>query len=152
MTKLQRVAKIVDWCVFSDLASSRKDLAEKLGYTESSLSQILNGKTGLSERFIKKLVIFDKHINPDWIETGEGCMVRDALTTNVSKVYGGGQSNVNGDNINGGVVTIGENDVVNLIALLKQKEDSLQKSQLQIDSLIDIISKLTNNSCARADI
>lgn len=57
MTEIERVTKVVDWLIFEKIVDSRRDLAEKLGYTESSLSQIINGKVNLSDRFIKKLSI-----------------------------------------------------------------------------------------------
>ena len=55
MTILERVIKVSEWLIFEKIVDSRRDLAEKLSYTESSLSQILNGKVNLSQKFIKKL-------------------------------------------------------------------------------------------------
>ena len=57
MTILERVIKVSEWLIFEKIVDSRRDLAEKLSYTESSLSQILNGKVNLSQKFIKKLSI-----------------------------------------------------------------------------------------------
>lgn len=67
LNDLQRVKKTVDWLIFEGKARNNKDLADKLGYTESSFSQILNGKVSLSERFINKLSIFSENINKDWL-------------------------------------------------------------------------------------
>ena len=39
MTDLERVIKIVDWLIFEKVVKSRRELAEVLGYTESSMSQ-----------------------------------------------------------------------------------------------------------------
>lgn len=59
---LKRVIKVIDWAIYKGIISNRKDLAEKLGYTESSLSQILNGKVNLSDRFINNLSNIDERV------------------------------------------------------------------------------------------
>ena len=83
-----RVIKLIDWLVFDGKIKNRRDLAEKIGYTESSFSQILNGKVKLSERFIKKLAMFDERINVVWLLSGEGSMIKDE-TVNIGEVSGG---------------------------------------------------------------
>ena len=80
MSDLQRLIKVIDWLVFERTVKNRRDLAVKIGYTESSLSQIINKKVPLSDKFIKKLVIIDKRLNPDWILTGEGSMIKNEET------------------------------------------------------------------------
>lgn len=82
-----RVIKLIDWLVFDGKIKNRRDLAEKIGYTESSFSQILNGKVKLSERFIKKLAMFDERINVVWLLSGEGSMFKDE-TVNIGEVSG----------------------------------------------------------------
>lgn len=77
MLDIQRVKKIISWLVFSKKINNNKDLAQKMGYTESSLSQIINEKVPLSNRFIKKLSIVDEEINLNWLLTGEGSMLRE---------------------------------------------------------------------------
>ena len=86
-----RVIKLIDWLVFDGKIKNRRDLAEKIGYTESSFSQILNGKVKLSERFIKKLAMFDERINVVWLLSGEGSMIKDE-TVNIGEVSGGSNS------------------------------------------------------------
>lgn len=73
---LQNIIKTVDWLIFDGVIKNKRELAEKLGYTESSFSQIINGKVGLSARFVKKLYDFDKRLNLDWLLTGEGEMLK----------------------------------------------------------------------------
>lgn len=74
MTILERVKKVIDWLVFEGAVKNRRELSEKLGYTESSLSQIINGKVALSDRFINNLSNADKRINALWLKTGAGNM------------------------------------------------------------------------------
>ncbi len=75
MEKLDRVKKVVKWLLLTDYAVSESDLAEKLGYKKSSLSQILNKKVPLSDKFVQVLCDADKNINKVWIEEGEGSMI-----------------------------------------------------------------------------
>lgn len=75
MSEIERVIKVINWLIFEEIVSSRKDLAEKIGYTESSISQILNQKVPLSTKFINKLSNFNPQINKEWILTGEGEML-----------------------------------------------------------------------------
>ena len=86
MLDIERVIKVVDWLIFEKIVTSRKDLALKMGYTESSMSQILNQKVPLSERFIKKLSILDERIDFNWILDGEGDMLKTESTTDSSKM------------------------------------------------------------------
>ena len=75
MTETQRVKKVINWLVFMEYAENERELAEKLGYTKSSFSQIVNGKVPFSERFVQKLASVDRNINEVWIMTGEGNML-----------------------------------------------------------------------------
>lgn len=89
MLDIERVIKVVDWLIFEKIVKSRKDLALKMGYTESSMSQILNQKVPLSERFIKKLSILDNRINYDWLFGGDGKMLNESILEEQT-FYGGG--------------------------------------------------------------
>jgi transcriptional regulator with XRE-family HTH domain len=72
---VERVKTLIDWLIFEKAIKNRRELALKMGYTESSLSQILNEKVKLSDKFIKKLSEIDENINQDWILRGEGEMI-----------------------------------------------------------------------------
>jgi phage repressor protein C with HTH and peptisase S24 domain len=77
MTELQRIRKVLKWLIFNEYAASEKEIAEKIGYTKSSLSQIINGKVPLSDKFVEKIAAADENINKVWILTGEGYMLRE---------------------------------------------------------------------------
>ena len=49
MTDIQRIRKTINWLIFKEVAENERALAELLGYTKSSFSQIVNGKVPLSE-------------------------------------------------------------------------------------------------------
>lgn len=77
MTDLERVEKAIGWLIFNKKVKNRRELAKKLDYTESSLSQIINKKVPLSDNFIKKLSITFNNISEGWLLTGEGEMLKN---------------------------------------------------------------------------
>lgn len=83
MTVLQRIKKVVNWLIFIGYAESEKEVAEKLGYTKSSFSQIVNGRVPLSDKFIKKLCSTNSNINEVWILTGEGEILHEDKLVNI---------------------------------------------------------------------
>lgn len=74
MEELRRIKKVINWLIFKEVADSEKGVAEVLGYTKSSFSQIVNGKVALSEKFIRKLCSLDENINFVWVQYGTGEM------------------------------------------------------------------------------
>ena len=72
MEQTQRIRKAINWLIFQELAENERALANLMGYTKSSFSQLVNGKVPLSEKFVKKLCSLDPNINEVWIMTGEG--------------------------------------------------------------------------------
>lgn len=118
MTELQRVRKIVNWLIFMEYAENERDLAEKLGYTKSSFSQILNGKVALSDKFVKKLCSANENINEVWITSGEGDML-------ISEVIG---SNV---------ITI----PANVWEVIRTQAESLKSRDKQIEELVAMLKQ-----------
>lgn len=84
MTNIERVKKVCKWLVFNDYADNDKELADYIGYTKSSFSQIINEKVPLSAKFIDKLCSIDENINKVWVHTGKGEMLK---TSNAIKSY-----------------------------------------------------------------
>lgn len=78
MTENQRIKKAINWLIFQGVAESEKELADLLGYTKSSFSQIVNGKVPMSEKFVKKLCGLDENINEVWILRGEGDLFKNS--------------------------------------------------------------------------
>jgi transcriptional regulator with XRE-family HTH domain len=74
MTKIERVKKVCKWLIFYGFAENDKELAEKLGYSKSSFSQIMNEKVPLSNKFIDNLCSANKNLNKIWIEKSEGTL------------------------------------------------------------------------------
>jgi phage repressor protein C with HTH and peptisase S24 domain len=88
MTDLERIDKLLKWLVFDGFAANNMEIAEKLGYTKSSFSQIIHGKVPLSDKFIDKLASVNQNINKLWIISGTGSMLlndsEDTLKENYS--------------------------------------------------------------------
>ena len=118
MTETQRVKKVINWLVFMEYAENERELAEKLGYTKSSFSQIVNGKVTLSERFVQKLASVDRNINEVWIMTGEGNMLNSVEA---------GTS----------VVTI----PANVWEVIQTQAESLKSKDKQIDELVALLKQ-----------
>ena len=118
MTETQRVKKVINWLVFMEYAENERELAEKLGYTKSSFSQIVNGKVPLSERFVQKLASVDRNINEVWIMTGEGNMLNSVEA---------GTS----------VVTI----QANVWEVIQTQAESLKSKDKQIDELVALLKQ-----------
>ena len=118
MTETQRIKKVINWLVFMEYAENERELAEKLGYTKSSFSQIVNVKVPLSERFVQKLASVDRNINEVWIMTGEGNMLNSVEA---------GTS----------VVTI----PANVWEVIQTQAESLKSKDKQIDELVALLKQ-----------
>ena len=101
-----------------EYAENERELAEKLGYTKSSFSQIVNGKVPLSERVVQKLASVDRNINEVWIMTGEGNMLNSVEA---------GTS----------VVTI----PANVWEVIQTQAESLKSKDKQIDELVALLKQ-----------
>lgn len=82
MSDLKRVKKIINWLIFKEYAENERGIADIMGYTKSSFSQIINGKVPLSDKFIDKLSSIDSNVNKVWIESGEGEMIKSSDVKN----------------------------------------------------------------------
>jgi len=83
MFDLQRVRKLINWLIFMDYGKNDAEIAQKLGYTKSSFSQILTGKVPISQNFVDKLCSLDENINKVWIN-GMGDMLKKSQTVFIS--------------------------------------------------------------------
>lgn len=70
-----RVQQVFNWFKFNGIAKNNKDIAKKLEMDENYISTIVNGKTPVSDKFLRKLCGLSENLNFDWIKTGEGNML-----------------------------------------------------------------------------
>ena len=73
--KLLRLADMIDWLLFHNVVASRRELAKRMKYQESTLSLVVNGKQPISPKFLTALAGVDDRLNVDWINSGEGDMI-----------------------------------------------------------------------------
>ena len=81
--KLDRLGEMIDWMLYHNVVASRRDLALRMNYTESTLSCVVNGKQPISPKFLTALSQIDARLNVDWIETGRGDMVVEEAAASV---------------------------------------------------------------------
>lgn len=103
-----RLRKVINWLIFNDIADSEKALADLLGYTKSSFSQIVNGKVPLSEKFLTALCSLDENINKVWVKTGEGNFLANDI--NISQTV---ESNSGSITHNVGTKEVSSNNTTN---------------------------------------
>ena len=52
MEQRERIKKVINWLVFKGVVDGQNDLAARLGYSKSYMSQSLNGHENLWRRFV----------------------------------------------------------------------------------------------------
>ena len=124
----ERVSEVFKYLKTNRKVTSQKDFAKIIGSDEATVSNILRQKLDVPNNFLAKISKAFPQINPQWLQTGEGEMVVEVK----KQVYYGGDEN-----------PMPDETVASFVKLLIMKEESLQKSQSQIDSLIELVNKLT---------
>lgn len=125
MEQVRRIKKAINWLIYQELAENERDLSERLGYTKSSFSQIVNGKVPLSEKFVWKLCSLDENLNSVWILTGEGNMFRGGCMS--------GENNWNNVNT--------YETLSRALNEISEQRKLVAKAQEQIDRLIILLEK-----------
>ncbi|MDO4462307.1 MAG: helix-turn-helix transcriptional regulator [Bacteroidia bacterium] len=92
MNELDRLKEVVAYLIESRQARTKKDLAHILGYKEVYMSQLINGKTKITQKFLSRLTAYFSNINSDWVMTGQGEMLRNPLQGNINS-HTAGQGN-----------------------------------------------------------
>lgn len=76
MANNERLKKVIFWMISQNIIESQEDLAEKLGYNASSVSQIVTGLKPLSEKFAKKICsLTEGKVNINYLLSGNGQML-----------------------------------------------------------------------------
>lgn len=72
----ERVRKVIKWLISERVVLYQKDVAKRMNYNASVMSNLLNGNGRITDRFIERLCDIDTRLNPDWIRTGNGEMLK----------------------------------------------------------------------------
>lgn len=75
MDVLERAKSVVKWLIDEGEIKSQSELAARMGYNESSISQILTGRVKLSDKFISKLAQVSSSINPKYFKEEDAPMI-----------------------------------------------------------------------------
>lgn len=59
---------------------SNRAIAEKMGYNPSMLSQVITGKSAVSQRFVQTLCAIAPGLRQDWVWNGKGDMLMPQIT------------------------------------------------------------------------
>ncbi len=108
---------------FKKLGLTQEDVAARLGVSQAHVNQLLNGKSPFGKRTAAKWSE-EFGLSLAWLLTGEGEMIPVSVS----------QNNKNGDNYNGVQIVLKNSDTHDFIALLKKKDE-------QIDRLITLLEK-----------
>lgn len=133
-----RLKKAINWLIFQEIAENERALAELLGYTKSSFSQIVNGKVPLSDKFLKSLCTLDENINDVWIKTGDGCLFKNG--SHISQKVYGDNNQVAGRDIN-----LSSQDVGKLIDTVNKQQTTIseliQANQSQMERFMEMLER-----------
>lgn len=138
MTENQRLREVQKALSFS----SQAEFAKVLGLKQGSLSDIYREKKGVGvSDSIKMKLEKEYSINIDWIETGEGDMIKKNILIDNSSINSNTNSII-GANISGNVtISISNEDVSKIIEQHKELTERLKVSQEHINTLLEIIQK-----------
>lgn len=75
MANNERLKKVILWLISQGIIESQEDLATKLGYNASSVSQIVTGVKPISDKFARKIITLSDKININYLLTGNGQML-----------------------------------------------------------------------------
>jgi hypothetical protein len=123
--------------ILTELKINANELGSLLGKKRSPIYDILDPdkKVGISLNMADSICEKFPQFNKSYLLTGEGKMLKSSVN----------QSNIEGDNIQGNNFTVNKSQIDKLIDLVKTRDEQLNKSQEQIDKLIGIIEKISNN-------
>lgn len=82
----ERVRKVIKWLISERIVLYQKDVAKRMNYNASVMSNLLNGNGRITDRFIERLCDIDTRLNPDWIRTGNGDMLEESHDNNFKDV------------------------------------------------------------------
>lgn len=138
MTENQRLKEVQKALLFA----SQTEFSKALGIKQGSLSDIYREKNGIGvSPSIKMKLEKDYSININWLEKGEGSMIKKDVEINNSNLNI--KNGVVGNNITGNngdvIISFSNDDISKIIDLHKELAERLKISQEQISTLLEIL-------------
>lgn len=75
--RVNRIKDVLEWLKASELFRSNREIAERMDYNPSMVSQVITGRSAVTQKFVRSLSSVCSRISYDWIWTGEGDMLRE---------------------------------------------------------------------------
>lgn len=121
---------------------SQAEFSQVLGIKQGSLSDIYREKKGIGvSDSIKMKLEKEYSININWLETGEGEMIKRDVSIENSNIKA--KNSVIGNNIMGNngdvIISFSNDDISKIIELHKELTERLKVSQNQINTLLEIL-------------
>lgn len=133
----ERFRAVVEYLKINRLIRNQQDLAERVGLDKATISQVMHNKIVVSKKLRQGIVKAFPFISHEWLETGDGEMLKSVITQNVS----GGEN----------ITQLGVGDIYSgkaiyeIAAQRKMTEQALERlkvSQQQISDLIEVLKKI----------
>ena len=142
-----RLKALILWLKSGGVIDTQADFATAIGINATNLSTALKGdKRYLNEKLIGRVAKAFPTINPAWLLTGEGEMLREPSQTQT--VVGDGNTQVQGS---GNTVTPSNGILEKALDGIKGCHAMLQKSQQQIDRLLGIIETMQQQTAKKEE-
>lgn len=116
------------------LGISQKTFADRVGLSSGFVNSI---RVSIQPKTLDKISAVYPELNTGWLITGEGEMLRSAVTQNVGEIHGDAQ----GVNVNGSV-TIGTTCVDKFLEEIAAQRRMTERYMDQMDRLITVYEKL----------
>ena len=116
---------------------NNREFAKKLNMSEQYASNMTHGTKNISATFLNKILDAFPDVDRTWLYFGEGSMLKNNNTGDISNNHAGGD--ILG---NGAVKTTPENDttIAELVAIIKRLTETNKQQSEQITKLIDLLS------------
>ena len=67
--RVNRIKDVLEWLKASELFRSNREIAERMGYNPSMVSQVITGRSAVTQKFVRSLSSVCSRISYDWVWT-----------------------------------------------------------------------------------
>lgn len=125
----ERFKTAIDYLKKMKIVKNQGDIAEKMGITSQTITEILGGRMKLTtEKIVKFCSLYD--FSPEWFLTGEGNMLKSNANNTINN-SGDFCENIIGDDL--------KQQLAELINIQKKFQDMISVKDKQINELIEIL-------------
>lgn len=122
----ERLITLIEYLIDTRQVFNNTDFGDIIGKSKSQISEMLNGKRPISERTVHLIASKFPNLNPSWLLTGEGEMLKSG--TIIQKI---------GDNCAHNTQVAGSTEVAIMQEKVKHLEELLKEKERMIQVLLD---------------